>query len=160
MFICGLDKTLSCEHFLFMCEFTSLVFTDVCPGFFFFFLYSSRITLQVRDSNKPEPTGRVPLKKRKSEVCLFLNTPQRATKMCLCCLLICCFCFCFFCFFNMQVSKKRVQPAAKKQSYEIQVSVCVFVFVLWPLPLCLKLLVTTLSLKLRNSQYLFTSTLP
>ncbi|XP_008321105.1 G1/S-specific cyclin-E2 [Cynoglossus semilaevis] len=46
---------------------------------------SSRITLQVRDSNKPEPTGRVPLKKRKSEV-----------------------------------SKKRVQPAAKKQSYEIQ----------------------------------------
>uniref|UniRef100_A0A1A8M6Y2 Cyclin E2 n=2 Tax=Nothobranchius pienaari TaxID=704102 RepID=A0A1A8M6Y2_9TELE len=46
---------------------------------------SGRITLQARDSNTPEPTVRIPLKKRKTEL-----------------------------------SKKKLQPAAKKQSYEIQ----------------------------------------
>ncbi|KAK2845164.1 hypothetical protein Q5P01_011823 [Channa striata] len=46
---------------------------------------SERITLQVRDSNTPEPALRVPLKKRKPEP-----------------------------------SKKKLQPATKKQSYEIQ----------------------------------------
>ncbi|XP_041842781.1 G1/S-specific cyclin-E2 isoform X2 [Melanotaenia boesemani] len=46
---------------------------------------SGRITLQARDSNTPEPTVKVPLKKRKTES-----------------------------------SKKKLQPAAKKQNYEIK----------------------------------------
>ncbi|XP_028281573.1 G1/S-specific cyclin-E2 isoform X2 [Parambassis ranga] len=45
---------------------------------------SGRITLQARDSNRPEPTVRAPLKKRKSE------------------------------------PTKKLQPATKKQNYEIQ----------------------------------------
>ncbi len=37
----------------------------------FIFHFSGRLTLQVRDSNTPEPTARAPLKRRKSEVCAF-----------------------------------------------------------------------------------------
>lgn len=51
---------------------------------------SGRITLQVRDSNTPEPVVRAPLKRRKQ--------PEQ----------------------QQQQQKKKLQPASKKQHYEIQ----------------------------------------
>uniref|UniRef100_A0A665U083 Cyclin E2 n=1 Tax=Echeneis naucrates TaxID=173247 RepID=A0A665U083_ECHNA len=38
--------------------------------YFIYFYFSGRNTLQVRDSNTPEPTARVPLKRRRAEVCI------------------------------------------------------------------------------------------
>ena len=110
-------------------------------NFYYHYYYSGRITLQARDSNTLKPTIRAPLKKRKSEVhvmfliffffsstllsiLIFLWNPlfsifrwlesqlsslfQTLTH--------------WLILFPLQPSKKKLQPAAKKQSYEIQVS--------------------------------------
>lgn len=81
--------------------------------------FSGRITLQARDSNTPEAASRAAVKRRKAEVgrawpSPVMVLPQISPHIRFLCLL--------------QPLKKKLQPAAKRQSYEIQVSVCVCVW--------------------------------